>query len=257
MDHRAILKDLLHRLRLGGALDALDERCRQLTGNPIHPVEFAVQILSHELDARNNRTLARRLARSHLDPVKTLESFDFRFNPAIHEPTIRDLATAAFVTQADNLLILGPSGVGKSHLVQALGHQACRAGHDVLFKRTDVLLKDLYRAQADGSRSRKLKHLLDIDLLILDDFGLVPLSTELQSDLYEIIAGRYEKRATIFTSNRDFSEWMAVFTNPLLASAAIDRIVHRAIHITIPGKSYRADAFARRQKALPCTAKRQ
>lgn len=148
------------------------------------------------------------------------------------------------------MLLLGPSGVGKSHLAQALGHEACRRGHDVLFRRTYALFQWVLAGTADDTHARRLSTLIRVPLLILDDFGLKAMSEEMQDDLYEVICERYETAPTIVTSNRDFNEWPGVFANPLMGSAAMDRLVHRATRIVIEGPSFRMQDFARKEKSL-------
>jgi DNA replication protein DnaC len=140
--------------------------------------------------------------------------------------------------------------VGKSHLSQALGNEACLKNIDVMYRGTHELLKWINAGRADGIAERRMQIVRSVPLLILDDFGLRPLSDVNQSDLYEIISARYEKRSTILTSNRDFSEWPMVFTNPLMGSAAMDRLVHRALKITIEGDSYRMNSFVKSTKEL-------
>jgi DNA replication protein DnaC len=210
--------------------------------------QFLEVLLSDEVERRDFKQLGRRLTRSGLEPEKTLETFDFRFNPRIHEPTIRELAICQFVQKHENVFLVGPSGVGKSHLGQALGHEACRRGHEVLYRRTSPLLSWVQAGRGDGSRERRLKQIGSVQLLLLDDFGLTPLTEEQQADLYEIVCDRYERASTIITSNRDFAEWPAVFSNPLMGSAAMDRLVHRAVKLVIEGKSYRVDSFIKRSK---------
>ena len=139
---------------------------------------------------------------------------------------------------------------GKSHLAQALGHEAARRGHEVLFRRTGGLLQWISAGRGDGSYERRLKFLASLPLIILDDFGLKPYTEEQQADLYELLCERYERSSTIVTSNRDFSEWLGVFSNPLMGSAAMDRVVHRGIKIIIEGKSYRVDSFMKRSRSL-------
>jgi DNA replication protein DnaC len=255
------LSDQLARLHLHAAAQIIDQRLQQATTGNWPASQLLAQVLDDELAGRSNRSLARRIVCSRIDPAKSLETFDFRaangLGADLNEPTIREFATGTFIDRAEVLLVLGPSGVGKSHLVQALGIEACRRGHSALFGRTDQILTELRAGHADRTHARRLKHLIGLDLLILDDFGLIPLDATRQTDLYEIICGRYERRATIITSNRDFGEWMSIFDNQLIASAALDRLVHRALRLTITGKSHRAEAFAARHRALPSTARRQ
>jgi DNA replication protein DnaC len=143
---------------------------------------------------------------------------------------------------------LGNSGVGKSHLAQAIGHEACRKGYEVLFYRTSKLIKWVQAGKGDGTVERRMKSILKYALLILDDFGLDSLTESEQELLYEIICDRYERRSVIITSNRDFSEWLSVFTNPLIGSAAMDRLIHKANKIEIEGPSYRLMGFEKLNK---------
>jgi DNA replication protein DnaC len=139
---------------------------------------------------------------------------------------------------------------GKSHLAQAIGNEAVRRGYEVLYRRTSALLGWISAGEGDGTRERRLRQTVAVGVLILDDFGMKPLSEAQQSDLYELICERYERAPSIITSNRDFNEWPMIFANPLMGSAAMDRLVHRASKIVIEGKSYRVDAFIQRSKRL-------
>jgi DNA replication protein DnaC len=250
MDEIVLLKPKLTRLKLSGVLETLVDRLDQAMKEKWAYSRFLDRLLSDEMERRDHKQLSRRLVKSGLDPEKTLETFDFQFNPRIHEPTIRELASCQYLQRKENVFFLGPSGVGKSHLTQALGHAAARHGHEVLFRRTSALLQWIGAGRGDGSWERRMKLASSVELLELDDFGLKPLSEEQQSDLYELICERYEKTSTIINSNRDFGEWMAVFSNALMGSAAMDRLVHRGIKIVIEGKSYRVDSFMKRAKGL-------
>lgn len=248
MDELSLLKPKLTRLKLSGITETLSMRIAQAMNDKWSFSQFLDMLLADEVERRDFKQLGRRLTRSGLQPEKTLESFDFRFNLSIHEATFRELATCGFLLKAENLFLVGPSGVGKSHLGQAIGHEACRRGHEALYRRTAVLMHWIAAGHGDGTHPRRLKQIGAVDLLILDDFGLTPLNEAQQADLYELICERYEKRSTIITSNRDFNEWPLVFANPLMGSAAMDRLVHRAVKIVIQGKSYRVDSFVKRTK---------
>lgn len=248
MDDIAQLKPALRRLKMTGMADNLEDRIKQAMKEKWSYVHFLHAIFTEESERRDHKQSVLRLARSNLDPQKTLETFDFTFNPRIHENTVRQLSECLFIEKHENIFIVGQSGVGKSHLAQAIGHEACRRGHDTLFYSTVNLFQWLNAGRADNSLSKRMKQVLKAPLLILDDFGLKPLTEVQQSDLYDLIDARYEKGATIVTSNRDFNEWPAVFKNPLMASAAMDRLVHRATKIVIEGKSFRLNEFGKRSK---------
>lgn len=230
----------LKSLRLSGILGTLDVRNQQAIQEKCTYVEFLERLLEDEVERRNQKQLELRLRRSGLDATKTLESFDFHFNPSVNRQQIYDLATCGFVERAEGIWIMGPSGVGKSHLAQAIGHEAVRRGHDVLCVRTSAMLLHLHGGRADGSYERRLQGFLRPEVLVLDDFGLKAMRPPAGEDLYEVIDGRYQRAPIILTTNRAFSEWPELFDQPVLASAAIDRLAHGATQVTITGESYRA-----------------
>lgn len=238
------------RLKLSGILDSLAPRLLEAKNGSWSYSEFLQMILTDEVERRDMKQLQLRLGRSGLDSTKTLATFDFTFNLSITEKVIRESIQSDFASGAQNILILGPSGVGKSHLAQAIAFEAARGGHDVICRRTDHLLQWLGAGRGDGSLQRRLTQSTRVPILVLDDFGLMPLTPQEQSDLYEIIAERYEKASLIITSNREYSEWPAVFHDPLMASAAMDRLVHKAVRLTITGKSYRTEQFVAAQREL-------
>ena len=221
MDDLALLRPKLARLKLSGMLDTLNERLQQALAEKWSYTQFLDTLLTDEAERRDFKQLGRRLTKSGLAPDKTLETFDFSFNPRIHAPTLRELATCRFVQRAENVFLVGPSGVGKSHAAQALGHIACRKGYEVTYERTSVLFDWIHAGRGDGSYQRRLRQVGTVALLMLDDFGLKPLPEHQQQDLYEVICNRYERHATVITSNRDFNEWPLVFANPLMGSAAM------------------------------------
>jgi DNA replication protein DnaC len=242
MEAITILKPKLSRLKLSGVLETLSDRMQQAMSEKWLYSRFLDVLVNDEVERRDHKQLACRLSKGELDPDKTLERFDFTFNPRIHEPTLRELAACLFVGRKENMFFAGPSGVGMSHLAQALGNEAALRGHEVLFRRTGNLLLWISAGRGDGSYERRLKFLASLPLLILDDFGLKCYTEEQQADLYELLCERYERSSTIVTSKRDFSEWLAVFSTPLMGSTAMDRLVHRRIYIIIEGKSYRVDS---------------
>lgn len=256
MDDLVLLKPVLTKLRLSGILDVLDQIITQAVEEKWSYTQLLLRLCAAEVDRRNHKQICYKLSRSGLNPEKTLETFDFNFNKSITKNMIKELAECNFVGSAENIFFVGPSGVGKTHLANALGHEACRKGFDVCYERTGKLLDWIHAGCGDGSFRKRMDHVAKINLLILDDFGLLPVNDCYQEYLYEIISERYEKRATIITSNRDFSEWINIFANQLIGSAAMDRLVYKAIKITIEGDSYRTVNFKKKQKELFGEAKR-
>jgi len=229
----------LRQLKLSGMVLTLDTRAAQATERQLSPTEFLALLLDDELERRGQQRLTRRLKLSGCDEHKTLARFDFTAAPGLNRPFIQDLATCAFISRHENLLLTGPTGVGKTHLANAIAIEALKRDLRVLSRGTHRLLTDLHAARATGAYSRFLTKVLNVDLLVLDDFGLQPLPSQATQDLYEIIRDRYERGSLIITSNRAFEEWSEVFGNDLLASAALDRLTHHCHTLVIRGQSYR------------------
>jgi DNA replication protein DnaC len=238
----------LRQLCLSGMVNTLDLRAEQAQQQQLTPVEFLALLLDDELERRNQQHLTNRLITSGCNPQKTLGAFDFSVAVGVNRSLILDLATCAFIGRHENLLLCGPTGVGKTHLANALGLEALKRDLQVISKPVFRLLSDLNQARANGTYPRHLAQVVRCDLLILDDFGLQTLTPGMIQDLYEIFCERYEHGSVIVTSNRAFAEWAEVFNNDLLASAALDRLTHHAHTLVIQGESYRQ--IARRKEAL-------
>lgn len=235
----AQLKPRLNRLKLSGILQNLETRIREAQEAQVSYSEFLLSLFQDEVERRDAHALALRIKRGNLDVRKTFESFDFSATPKLSKAVFAELSLCEYIERKENVIFVGPSGVGKTHLAIACAHEAARRGYDVQFYRAASLLSWLHGGRGDGSFDRRFKHIIDIPLLVIDDFGLLDLSIREQTDVYEIVCGRYERRSTIITSNRDVSEWFSLFQNPLLASAVIDRLIHRAMRFVIDGQSFR------------------
>jgi DNA replication protein DnaC len=240
MELKHQLANQLRRLRLPGVLETLEARNRQAIDDKWSYQEFLSRLIEDEVERRDQKQLRLRLRRGALNSSKTLEGFDFNFNPELNRQQILDLATCEFVRQKRNLLVCGPTGVGKSHLAQALGQEAARQGFDVLFTSVQKMLQYINGGRADNSYERRMMNYLRPALLILDDFGLKSIQPPGPEDLYDVINERYERGSILLTSNRAPNEWPDLFQDPLLASAGLDRLLDRAEVIIIRGSSYRS-----------------
>lgn len=229
----------LKQLRLSGLLETLSQRNREAIEKKLSYPEFLALLIQDEAGRREQKKYALRLRRAGFRGDKTLEGFDFSFNPGIDQQQITDLADGRFIAEKVSVLIAGPSGTGKSHVAQALGHCAVRQGYDVLFTTQTQLLGQIHAARATGNVERKLQTLVRLPLLIIDDFGLKPFKSGQDEDFHDLIAERYERTATIITSNLDFAEWGDAFPNKLLGASTLDRLLHGAYRLVMDGKSYR------------------
>jgi DNA replication protein DnaC len=223
----------LKHLRLSGILETLEARNREAVAGQWSYVEFLERLLQDEVERRAQKQLELRLRRGSVNSTKTLEGFDFSFNPAINRQKVLHLASGDYIWEKRNLL------------AQALCHEACRQGFNVLFVNTHKMLQHLNGGRADGTLARRLQTYLRPQLLVLDDFGLKPLQPPGPEDLYDVINERYEKGSILLTSNRAPAEWADLFGDPLLASAGIDRLAHRAEILIITGPSFRAQGRQR------------
>lgn len=242
------LENKMRVLKLSGMVDTLELRLGQAQKDGLGFTQFLEILLEDEIQHRSNKRLATRIIRAHFEEEKNLEGFDFTFNPKLPAQYIRELATCQFIERKESVILCGPVGVGKTHLAQALGHQACRAGYNVLFMKTSRLLSDLGGGRADDTWEKRLQHYLKPNLLIIDDFALKEFTKTQAEDLYELIDRRYHSSSMMVTANRIPKDWYPLFPNPVIAESALDRLVSGSHVITLTGKSYRA--FLRPNQSL-------
>ena len=245
----AITDDLvpvLKKLRLSGVLRTLDLRIKEAVDSDLSHTEFLFRLCADEIERREAKQLDLRMRRAAFENTKRLEDFEWSFNPQIPKAKIVELATCNFVDKRENLLLIGPTGVGKSHIAQAIGERACRAGHSVCYVSAHRMLSQLRAARADQSLDKRMLRFTAPDVLIVDDLGLRPLEADEPIDLYEIVRARYERGSMIVTANRALEEWYPLFRDDLMASAAMDRLLHHAHVIVMDGHSFRNPPSARK-----------
>ena len=235
----ATLRTTLSSLRLSGLAASLDLRLQEATGHQLTHMEFLELILQDEMAVRGDRKFDRRLKAAGFRDTRTLEDFDFSFNASIKRKQVYELATGAFVRQGRDVLLLGPPGVGKSHLVQAIGRAVIRSGHTVLYRSIFDLVREFLHDDAIEATDRVLNRYLKADLLIIDDMGMKQLPKRSGEYLFEVIMRRYEKRSTMMTSNRPLEDWGKLLGDVPSATAILDRFLHHAEMLTIRGQSYR------------------
>jgi DNA replication protein DnaC len=252
MTHDEIVQ-ILRQLRLSGMADCLSIRAQQARADNLAPIDFLGLLLHDEMERRGDRLIERRAKEADFRDRKTIDTFNWSFNQ-IDRALIFELATARFVERHEDSLILGNSGVGKSHLAQALGMAAIHAGFRVVYREAHRLFEDLMLASVSGKRATYVAKLTEVPLLIIDDLGMRKLPSSAAEDLLEIVMRRYERASTIITSNRPLEDWPKLFGDTPAVTAFLDRLMHHSHLIEIRGKSYRlheASRNARTRKAPP------
>lgn len=234
------LQSAMKRLRLGQLLDTLPDRIALAEKQDIPLEDFLLMLFSDEIDRRQSTAAARRAHEAGLDPTMVIERWDKTAKVTFDRRILHELCTLRFLDAHRNVVILGPVGVGKTFLASALGHLACRSGFRVRLARADALLRLLRQSRLDNSREQLMTELCTIDLLIVDDFALEPMTRDESRDVYQLFVERNARTSTIVTSNRDTADWLAVFDDALLAQSAIDRFKNNAYDLVVDGESYRA-----------------
>ena len=239
MTRRHQLESTLRTLKLSGMLDTLEARVAQARAGELGHLEFLQVLCEDEIARRDATAIVRRVRQARFEQPVTLEDFDFSYNPKIPAAHFRDLATLRFVTANEAVILHGPVGVGKTHLAQALAHQACRRGHSAAFTKTSRLLADLAGGHADRTWGARLRRWAKPDVLVLDDFAMRDFTAVQADDLYELITERHNHGSMILTSNRAPVDWYPLFPNPVVAESVLDRLINTAHHLHLDGRSYR------------------
>ncbi len=239
------LQRAMRHLRLGGMATVLEIRLRQAQAEPMAPIDLISCLVADELTRRADRLLERRRKQAGFrDPDKTLDNFDFTFNPKMNRSLVFDLATAGFIQRREDALFLGPGGTGKSHLAQAIGLAAIMQGYKVIYRETHILLEELADATLDGSRKQYMENVSTVPLLIVDDFGMRKLPATAGEDLLEIVMRRYERASTLLTSNRPVEDWGKLLGDTAAVGSMLDRLLHHGHVLKCGPKSWRTKTAA-------------
>jgi DNA replication protein DnaC len=236
---RARVSEALRRLYLGAADDRLDALLADAARHEQTFLDFLDTVLREELSSKQRKRVAMGISIAHFPTVKTLDDFDFKFQPSVDQKLVRELASGRFVAHAENVIVFGSPGVGKTHLAIGLGRAIVEAAHSVLFESATALLGALARAEADGKLDEKLRFYAKPKLLILDELGYLPFEKRSAHLFFQLVARRYEKGSMLITTNQLVTQWGAVFGDEVLAAAILDRLLHHSHTMMIQGESYR------------------
>ena len=244
------LKPLLKRLRLGYVLNTLPERLALARRDQLDYAAFLEIILADEVTRRDNRNLEIHLLAAGFEEVCRLEDFDWTAPITVDRRLLDAVFSLDFLNRHEHVLFVGPVGVGKSFLSQALGYAAVRSGHSVRFIRADAFFRTMAQSRVDHTLEKTFRTFISPDLLIMDDFGLQKLTAQQSTDLYELIIARHRQSSFAFTSNRSVEEWLGLFDDPILGNSALDRLANASYQIVIEGSSYREKLSPHRRKEV-------
>ena len=242
------LKPLLKRLKLGAMMDTLPERLTLARRDQLDYAAFLQILLADEVGRRDNRNLEVRLQKAGFEEICRLDDFDWTAGITLDRRLVDAAFSLDFLGRHEHVLFVGPVGVGKSFLSQALGYAAVRAGHSVRFTRADAFFKTLAQSRADHTLEKTFRSYLSPDLLLIDDFGLQKLTAQQSTDLYELIIARHRQSSFAITSNRAVDEWLGLFDDPILGNSALDRLANASYQIVIEGTSYREKLSPHRRR---------
>jgi len=233
------LKEQLKILGLRKTQEIFEEEAEKAIKTKLGYIGYLSKLVEEENLAKTDRSINRRIQTAKFPWIKTVEEFDFSFQPSVDEERVLKLSDLSFIDKKENILLLGPPGVGKTHLAIGLGVKACMARYRVLFQSADDIVRYLYASLVDGSTGKKLDALSRLHLLVIDELGYLPMDTKKANLFFQLVSKRYEVGSIILTSNRAFNEWGEIFGDEVIAAAIIDRLVHHSHIFNINGKSYR------------------